>query len=76
MPNNFRVKTSGSIGTSEDTIYTCPSSTQTTVIGLNLANILTPLLIMPANLFKILELGSCSTSAGISIDFSSCYFNK
>ena len=36
MPNNFRVKTSGSIGTSEDTIYTCPSSTQTTVIGLNL----------------------------------------
>ena len=41
MPNNFRVKTSGSIGTSEDTIYTCPSSTQTTVIGLNLANILT-----------------------------------
>ena len=41
MPNNFKVKTSGSIGTSAGTIYTCPSSTQTTVIGLNLANILT-----------------------------------
>ena len=41
MPNNFRVKTSGSIGGTAHTIYTCPASTQTTVIGLNLANILT-----------------------------------
>ena len=41
MPNNFKVKTSGSIGTTAHTIYTCPASTQTTVIGLNLANILT-----------------------------------
>lgn len=41
MPNNFKVKTSGSIGTSPHTVYTCPTGTQTTVIGLNLANILT-----------------------------------
>ena len=41
MPNNFKVKTSGSIGGTAHTIYTCPASTQTTVIGLNLANILT-----------------------------------
>ena len=41
MPNNFKVKTSVSIGTSAHTIYVCPTGTQTTVIGLNLANILT-----------------------------------
>ena len=41
MPNNFKVKTSGSIGATAHTVYTCPTGTQTTVIGLNLANILT-----------------------------------
>ena len=42
MANTFKLKTKagGSVGANTDmTIYTCPSSTQTTVIGMSIANI-------------------------------------
>lgn len=39
MANSFKSETDTAIGTSAATIYTCPSSTQTTIIGLTVANI-------------------------------------
>ena len=39
MPNNFKLKTVNNIGTSDSDVYTVPSATSTTVIGMNLANI-------------------------------------
>ena len=39
MANAFKLVTDTAVGTSPATVYTCPSSTQTTIIGLNLANI-------------------------------------
>jgi hypothetical protein len=42
MPNNFKVKTFDGSSTAADTamtIYTCPGSTETTVIGMSIANI-------------------------------------
>jgi hypothetical protein len=39
MANTFKLKTDTGVGTSAATIYTCPSATQTTVIGLSVANI-------------------------------------
>ncbi len=43
MANEFKTFTAQNIDTSSSkaTLYTCPSSTQTTIIGLNIANILT-----------------------------------
>lgn len=41
MPNNFKTFTDTGVGTSNADVYTCPSSTETTIIGLNIANILT-----------------------------------
>ena len=43
MANEFKTFTAQNIdtSTSKATLYTCPSSTQTTIIGLNIANILT-----------------------------------
>ncbi len=43
MANNFKTFTAQNIDTSSSkaTLYTCPSSTETTIIGLNIANILT-----------------------------------
>lgn len=38
MANTFKSYLNKSIGTSAATVYTCPSSTQTTVIGLSVAN--------------------------------------
>lgn len=38
MANAFKSKTDKEIGTSTATVYTCPSSTQTTIIGLTVAN--------------------------------------
>ena len=38
MSNTFRNYTSKDVGTSAATIYTCPSATQTTVIGLTVGN--------------------------------------
>lgn len=38
MANNFKNQFSKSVGTSAATIYTCPSATQTTVIGMTVAN--------------------------------------
>lgn len=38
MANTFKNSFSKSVGTSAATVYTCPSATQTTVIGLSIAN--------------------------------------
>ena len=38
MANTFKNYLSKNIGTSAATIYTCPSATQTTLIGLSIAN--------------------------------------
>lgn len=40
MANSFKTVTDTAVGTSPATIYTCPSVTETTIIGLNVANIL------------------------------------
>ena len=39
MANAFKLVTDTAVGTSAATVYTCPSATETTIIGLNLANI-------------------------------------
>ena len=41
MANEFKTFTDTAVGTSNADVYTCPSGTQTTIIGLNIANILT-----------------------------------
>lgn len=38
MANTFKSYFNKDVGTSAATVYTCPSSTQTTVIGLSVAN--------------------------------------
>ena len=40
MANAFKTVTDTAVGTSAATIYTCPSATETTIIGMNVANIL------------------------------------
>ena len=39
MANAFKLVTDTAVGTSAATVYTCPSSTETTIIGLSVANI-------------------------------------
>ena len=39
MANTFLSETAVNIGTSEATVFTCPSNTQSTVIGLSLTNV-------------------------------------
>lgn len=41
MANAFLSETDTGVGTSAASIYTCPSSTETTIIGLSIANIVT-----------------------------------
>ena len=41
MANAFLSETDTAVGTGAATIYTCPSSTETTVIGMAIANIVT-----------------------------------
>ena len=41
MANAFKTFTDTSVGTGNADVYTCPSATETTIIGLNIANILT-----------------------------------
>ena len=38
MANTFKNFLSRNVGTSASTVYTCPSATQTTIIGLSVAN--------------------------------------
>jgi len=38
MANNFKSYANKNVGTSAATVYTCPASTQTTLIGLSMAN--------------------------------------
>jgi len=38
MANTFKNSLSKNVGTSAATVYTCPSATQTTIIGLSVAN--------------------------------------
>jgi len=39
MANTFKLETDTGVGTGAATIYTCPSATSTTIIGLSVANI-------------------------------------
>lgn len=39
MANAFKNSTSTSVGTGATTVYTCPASTETTLIGLTLCNV-------------------------------------
>jgi hypothetical protein len=39
MANAFKSETDTGVGTSPATVYTCPASTETTIIGLTIANI-------------------------------------
>lgn len=41
MANSFKLLTDTGVGTSAATVYTCPSSTETTIIGLSVSNIVT-----------------------------------
>ena len=41
MANTFKLETDTAIGTSPATVYTTPSATATTVIGMTVANIVT-----------------------------------
>ena len=41
MANTFKSETDTAVGTGGSTVYTCPSATQTTAIGLTIANIVT-----------------------------------
>jgi hypothetical protein len=50
MANTFKVVTDTGVGTSPATIYTCPSATQTTVIGLTVANIETSQILISVQL--------------------------
>ena len=55
MPNTFKVKTftgSSTNANTDMTVYTCPSSTQTTVIGLSVANIVTSQITVDVKLDK------------------------
>lgn len=50
MANTFKVVTDTAVGTSPATIYTCPSATQCTVIGLTVANIETSQILISVQL--------------------------
>jgi len=39
MANTFKLKTDTGVGASAATVYTCPASTATTIIGMSIANI-------------------------------------
>lgn len=41
MANTFKLATDTAVGTTPSTVYTCPASTATTIIGLTVANIAT-----------------------------------
>ena len=59
MPNTFINRISGSIGTTETTIYTTPAVTTTTVIGVAVANRLQSNILVDV---RILESGSLNTA--------------
>lgn len=50
MANSFLSETDTAIGTSPATVFTCPSATQTTVIGLSIANIVTSQILVDVQL--------------------------
>ena len=50
MANAFLSETDTGIGTSPATIFTCPSATQTTIIGLSVANIETSQILVDVQL--------------------------
>lgn len=50
MANSFLSETDTGVGTSPSSIYTCPASTQTTVIGLSISNIVTSQILVDVQL--------------------------
>ena len=52
MANAFKTFTDTAVGTGNADVYTCPSATETTIIGLNIANILTVSITVNVELIK------------------------
>lgn len=52
MANTFKSATATAVGTSPATIYTCPAATETTAIGLTVANIVTSEILVSVQLEK------------------------
>lgn len=52
MANAFKTFTDTGVGTGNADVYTCPPSTETTIIGLNIANILTVSVTVSAQLIN------------------------
>lgn len=50
MANSFLSETDTAVGTAAATIYTCPASTETTIIGLSVANIVTSQILIDVQL--------------------------
>lgn len=50
MANSFKLVTDTGVGTSAATVYTCPASTDTTIIGLTIANIETSQILVDVQL--------------------------
>jgi hypothetical protein len=50
MANSFLSETDTGVGTSPASIYTCPASTQTTVIGLSISNIVSSQILVDVQL--------------------------
>ena len=50
MANTFLCETDASIGTSPASVFTCPSSTQSTIIGLSIANRVTSQILVDVQL--------------------------
>jgi hypothetical protein len=50
MANSFLTETDTGVGTSPASIYTCPASTQTTVIGLSISNIVSSQILVDVQL--------------------------
>lgn len=50
MANSFLSETDTAVGTSAATIYTCPASTETTVIGLSVSNIVSSQILVSVKL--------------------------
>ena len=50
MANAFLSETDTAVGTSAATIYTCPASTETTVIGLSVSNIVSSQILVSVKL--------------------------
>ena len=63
MANSFLSETDTAVGTAAATIFTCPSSTETTIIGLSVSNIVTSQILIDV----ILDAGGRTSGAEDSV---------